>query len=344
MTKCGDNLDTLFTLVYFRAKITTMQSLFFTSILLPNEIINSRYSWTAAEIDLLTKLLAVRKSLKAPAAAMELPAQLFDPENAGGAKRERLRATFRSLQSKPLEFWNDQRKCYTITNVLASAEIPAGSQRLRVTFSEPMQTLLTAAAVNYTTLQAATLLSLSGAHSKRLYWQLCKWASTGVVYTTPDQLRDWLQLGEKYAKVGDLEKRVIYPALMELNAKSEFKIELEKSRAAAAQMRGNTYTFTFKLKAEHAQLSSENKQAERLRRYGLAPWQIENVLTAIDPELLRLTLYNFSLISEKVTNKGAYLAATFRNLGAPMDKAIPRQLSLSLRHDNTGTRPAAATD
>lgn len=68
---------------------------------------------------------------------------------------------------------------------------------------------------------------LQSSHSIRMYELLMKWKKTGDRSITLDDFKSALGISDKYPQFKDLNKRVIKPALKELNERSDLKVSLE---------------------------------------------------------------------------------------------------------------------
>ncbi|MFK4064179.1 replication initiation protein, partial [Brucella anthropi] len=72
--------------------------------------------------------------------------------------------------------------------------------------------------------------SLSSFYAVRLYELMSQFLKLGERSCTLDQLRQMLDLGDKYQDVKNLRVRVIDPALKELNANTDLAVTAEPMR------------------------------------------------------------------------------------------------------------------
>jgi len=93
--------------------------------------------------------------------------------------------------------------------------------------------------------QLKNVCSLKSIYSIRLYELLNQWRDTGKRYIRLDDLKMMLQISDKYERYADLRKWVIEPAIKELNAKTDFKINFkpEKNGRKVVKL---VFTFTVK--------------------------------------------------------------------------------------------------
>jgi plasmid replication initiation protein len=289
---------------------------------LANALVNGRYEYSAAEIDLFVKIVLHCRG-KAGPVKIALN-ELADDEH--GTRYDRLRENLRALQSKPLEFYNQETRVTWCGNLIAWSAIEKYTGVLTVHLAPLVQQMLTEIRSNYTTFQVEALLNLRGKYSKRLYLLACQFKSTGVRFFEADELRKQLGIFDVYPRLADFEKRVILPAVEEISASTDIIVSYEKSKT------GRSVTgqcLTVKLKKAVATVTGDENQRRLLAKYGLAPWQILNVFQCLTFEEIARHLYAMQLRRDQIKNPGAYLVTMLQRLGVPMDKSrIPQQTNL----------------
>ena len=82
----------------------------------------------------------------------------------------------------------------------------------------------------FTSYQLKQIGSLSSFYAVRLYELMSQFLKIGQRECTLDQLRQMLDLGEKYQNVKDLRRRVLDPALKELNSSTNLTVVSEPRR------------------------------------------------------------------------------------------------------------------
>jgi len=82
----------------------------------------------------------------------------------------------------------------------------------------------------FTSYQLKQIGNLSSFYAVRLYELMSQFLKLGQRECTLDQLRQMLDLGEKYPNVKDMRKRVLDPALKELNAGTDLMVMAEPRR------------------------------------------------------------------------------------------------------------------
>ncbi len=303
-----------------------MHELLKSKLFVSNEAINAAYDYTALEINVMMQVLAAAARESDPAKKLSLRltyAQLM-PEAEGSAYNE-LRQAFKGLLKKPYEIYYKETNQYFISNLITAVTINKNTGLILVDLHPKMYTIITEIKRNYTSFETRAILGLKSKYAKRLYLLASQFKNTGVRYVNLDELKKQLALSDKYPKINDLKKRVLEPAINEINAVSDLTVSYEFSKLGR---KFNEITLLIKLNNEAAALVGNDKQIKFMQQCGLSAWQIENVLQTLPPGELHPILYNFNLNKDKIKNKGAYLAKILNEAGVPMAQKISKQLTI----------------
>lgn len=106
-----------------------------------------------------------------------------------------------------------------------------GQGYVELGFSPTVLPHLTMLNREFTSYQLKQIGSLSSFYSIRLYELMSQFLKLGQRDCSLDQLRQMLDLGDKYPDVKDMRKRVLDPALKELNRNTDLAVEAEPQRA-----------------------------------------------------------------------------------------------------------------
>lgn len=85
---------------------------------------------------------------------------------------------------------------------------------------------------NFTEFQLISILGMKNKYSIHFYQYLVSFKSIGKVELTLEELREILQLGDKYRDYKDLNKFVLKPAIREINLFSDIEVEMQKKSDA----------------------------------------------------------------------------------------------------------------
>lgn len=110
-------------------------------------------------------------------------------------------------------------------------------------FSPTVLPHLTMLNKEFTSYQLKQIGNLSSFYAVRLYELMSQFLKLGERECTLDQLRQMLDLGEKYQNVKDMRKRVLDPALKELNSSTDLAVVAEPRRKGR-KIVGFSFTIT----------------------------------------------------------------------------------------------------
>lgn len=118
-----------------------------------------------------------------------------------------------------------------------------GQGSVELGFSPTVLPHLTMLNKEFTSYQLKQIGSLSSFYAVRLYELMSQFLKLGERECTLDQLRQMLDLGEKYQDVKDMRKRVLTPALTELNSSTDLAVVAEPRRKGR-KIVGFSFTIT----------------------------------------------------------------------------------------------------
>lgn len=113
-------------------------------------------------------------------------------------------------------------------------------------FSPTVVPQLTLLNKEFTSYQLRQIGKLSSFYAIRLYELMAQFLKLQQRECSLEQLRTMLDLGEKYTNIKDLRKRVLDPALKEVNAHTDLQVTTEPRRKGRAII---GFTFAIKVKA-----------------------------------------------------------------------------------------------
>lgn len=99
--------------------------------------------------------------------------------------------------------------------------------RFRVVFHERLMPYIAELHNNYTKYKLVQIGAFTSTHSIRLYELCSQYRDTGWRQTSLDDLKDWLQVSDKYPRYNSFNQRVLTPAIDEINAKSDLLVDVE---------------------------------------------------------------------------------------------------------------------
>jgi len=110
-------------------------------------------------------------------------------------------------------------------NWLDSVRYHEREGRVTVKFTMTVTTRLQGMMGQFTSLKLMEVTKLNSFHSIRMYEYLSQFRSTGYRRVTLEDLRFAMNCIDLYPSIRDFKRRVLYPAVKELNEKCDFEIE-----------------------------------------------------------------------------------------------------------------------
>lgn len=99
--------------------------------------------------------------------------------------------------------------------------------RISLSFTPEIMPYLSQLEKQFTRYQLKNISSFKGSYSIRLYELLTQYKSTGNRGISIQDLRNWLQIGDKYPRYNSFREWVIEPSISEINQKSDLLISVE---------------------------------------------------------------------------------------------------------------------
>lgn len=118
---------------------------------------------------------------------------------------------------------------------------------------------------NYTKYQLVNIGAFSSTHSIRLYELCSQYRDTGWRQTSVDELKDWLQVSDKYDRYNNFSQRVLTPAIDEINAKSDLLVSVEPIKRGRSIV---SLKFTIKSKKSAVKIELKRPAFPHKNKYG----------------------------------------------------------------------------
>ena len=155
------------------------------------------------------------------------------------------------------------------TRWVASIRYHDGQGALSLVFAPDILPFLSQLRERFTSYHLKSVASMTSGYAIRLYELLVQWRESGNRTVELVWLRERLQLGDKYPNIRDFKKRILNPAIEQINAHSDLWVTWEQHKRGRVV---HALTFSFGHKAEQqadAQLPSpsKSKPAKLTRAY-----------------------------------------------------------------------------
>lgn len=127
--------------------------------------------------------------------------------------------------------------------------------RFRIMFHERLMPYIAELHGRFTKYKLINIGALSSTHAIRLYELCSQYRETGWRQTSVEDLKDWLQVADKYPRYNNFNQWVLTPAIAEINAKSDLLVGVESIK------RGRTITaLKFTIKSKESAVKTELKR------------------------------------------------------------------------------------
>ena len=118
---------------------------------------------------------------------------------------------------------------------------------------------------NYTKYQLVNIGAFSSTHSIRLYELCSQYRDTGWRQTPLNDLKEWLQVSDKYERYNNFNQRVLTPAIDEINAKSDLLVSVEPIKRGRSIV---SLKFTIKSKKSAVKIEQKRPAFPYKNKYG----------------------------------------------------------------------------
>lgn len=143
-----------------------------------------------------------------------------------------MRAAFRGIMRKPISFIMTTDGAETEREMpwLSQADYKKDEGSIEVLFNERVVPHITRLDKRYTEIRLGAAAKLTSAHAIRLYEMLCQFRSTKTRDISIEWLRTTLMLESEYESVFELKRRVIDPAVKQINALTDLTVSYTQKK------------------------------------------------------------------------------------------------------------------
>ena len=137
--------------------------------------------------------------------------------------------------------------------------------RFYIEFHEDLLPYIAQLHNNFTKYQLVNIGAFSSTHTIRLYELCSQYRDTGWRQTSVDELKDWLQVSDKYDRYNNFNQRVLTPAIDEINAKSDLLVSVEPIKRGRSIV---SLKFTIKSKKSAVKIEQKRLAFPHKNKYG----------------------------------------------------------------------------
>lgn len=201
-----------------------------------NHLVNAKFDMSTYEMRLFIALLSRLSRSDSEFSECQIHLTDFMDKSTGGRTYQIIKDACVSLSKKVIEIESmveanngDMRKKFVVLPLMAIAAYQEGEATITAQFNPKLKPYLLNLAGNFTQAEIKQLFRLKSFYSYRLYWLLKQHQAFGQRYIEIDELRQMLNLQEKYDRFQDFKIKVINVAMKELkNSDMAFTFDLVK--------------------------------------------------------------------------------------------------------------------
>lgn len=156
-----------------------------------------------------------------------------------------------------------RRKKTLIAGWVQSIEYSEGAGKVSLRFNHDILPYLSELNKCFTSYKLGNVTRMSSTYGARIYEILLQWGDMGERETSVDWLRKTLQLEKKYKQMCDLKKRVLDPAVKDINQNSDLFVEWEQRKSGR---KVTHLKFKFGLKSKQTKHKSLKPKVLRINK------------------------------------------------------------------------------
>ena len=192
----------------------------------------SRYTLTATEQKIIIYLIAQIKATDKEFDFVEVEMKDFC-KVAGidliGGEYKHIKDTIKNLSDKSWWIPTD-KKTEVLFRWLQTAKINKYDGTIKLKLGEELKPYLLELKENFTKYELINILALKGRNAIRLYELLKSWLYVGYWEVSIEQLKDILEIKNKYKEYRDFKNKMLIPAIDEINKYTDLQVEVKTLR------------------------------------------------------------------------------------------------------------------
>ncbi len=201
-----------------------------------NHLVNAKFDMSTYEMRLFIALLSRLSKSDSEFSECQIHLTDFMDKATGGKTYQIIKDACVSLSKKVIQIESlieanngGMRKKFIVLPLMAMAAYQEGEATITAQFNNKLKPYLLNLAGNFTQAEIKQLFRLKSFYSYRLYWLLKQYQTFGQRYIEIDELREMLNLQEKYDRFQDFKIKVLNVAMKELKSSDmAFTFDLEK--------------------------------------------------------------------------------------------------------------------
>lgn len=301
-----------------------------------NKVIEAGYKLSLNEQRLILSCIAKVNSKKTLSAteSFEVTAKEFSAQF--GISLDKTYQTLKEVSEQLFERYviidnpnpKDKTLKYTKTRWISSVNYHPDVGKVSLVFAPFMIPYLSELQGQFTFYLLENISSMNSIYAIRLYELLMQWKTTGKREIEIDWLKKQFELDESYDRMFDLKKRVLDPAVKDINEHSNFQVEWTQ-RKTGRRVTHLTFIFAEKKPLTPEKPKRVTKPKEKMY-FGMAKSEIEKVAQIGESYEDAAVRINKSKESAKINNL-EHFADLRKRLGDKAITSIPEDIANILK-------------
>jgi plasmid replication initiation protein len=193
-----------------------------------NSFVEASYSMTLDEMRVLSLTLGVFDPTN-PKRGFDFTVAEFCkhfPEVNPDIAYVQVQKAIRKISSRWMTLQNDDRILHEVAFVTDRVYFKKEG-RFYIEFHEKLLPYIANLKARYTKYELVNIGAFTSTHTIRLYELCSQYKTVGEREIKLEELKDWLQVSDKYDRYNNFNQRVLEPSIAEINAKSDLLIKIE---------------------------------------------------------------------------------------------------------------------
>ena len=231
-----------------------------------NSFVEASYSMTLDEMRVLSLTLGVFDPTN-PKRGFDFTVAEFCkhfPEVNPDIAYVQVQKAIRKISSRWMTLQNDDRILHEVAFVTDRVYFKKEG-RFYIEFHEKILPYIANLKARYTKYELVNIGAFTSTHTIRLYELCSQYKTVGTREIKLEDLKDWLQVSDKYDRYNNFNQRVLTPAIDEINAKSDLLVSVEPIKRGRSIV---SLKFTIKSKKSAVKIEQKRPAFPHKNKYG----------------------------------------------------------------------------
>ena len=221
-----------------------------------NKVIEGKYNMTPTEAKLVAKLTSMIEKEDEEFKDYTFKVKNLLQDLGLGENYTLLKKSIKKLITREIEIEEEKRDI--ITTILSSCVYDRETSTIILSYDPKLKPYFLQLKENFTKYYLENILELKSFYSIRIYELLKQYQNLNERTTTIKDLKKILNIKDKYELYGDFKRRIIKPAVEEINDKTDLKVDFEEIKTGR-----KVTSIMFLIKKKNNQHKIENEEEDK---------------------------------------------------------------------------------